>query len=114
MCLNNFVYFCMLMDTGAQVSVISEDVWKKINKGKYILDKKTEGKNLLGIGNHKEQIIGIVELKITMMDVEFDEALPSAVVRTESMPYCCILGSNFISANKMVVDFNDQVLSYKK
>ena len=107
------VKFCSLFDTGAQVSLISEELWKRLksnNDDLHLIDDETK---LIGVGNQKINIIGIVNLKFRILDIDVDESIPFAVVNTEFMPRCCIVGANFLSKNQMIFDFNKKLLLYQ-
>ena len=66
--------------------------------------------NIGWIGQTTEEIIGIVHLNITMQGVLMPNKVPFAVVRDGSLPCCSIIGSNFLAANGIIVDFSDKVL----
>ena len=55
-------------------------------------------------------MLGIVNLKISMTGSQLSETVPFAVIENKLMPYCCILGSNFISMNEILVDFHNHML----
>ena len=105
--------FCALLDTGAQVSLITEEVWnhlKEINKDlKFDIVDET----LVGVGNQTNKIIGVTELKLKILNIEVDKAVPFAIVRTESLPWCALLGLNFLKSNHIILDFENLLTSYK-
>ena len=105
--------FCSLIDTGAEVSLISEELWVKIKSENRELILKDEGGNLVGVGNQKVNVLGVVELNLKMLDVSFDKAVPFAVIQTDLMLHCCILRANFIVKNDMIIDFDQQLLYYQ-
>ena len=104
---------CCLVDTGAKVSIISEQVWARIKGNNEELELDNAGKTLVGIGNEKVPILGIANLKLSMLQVPFSEVIPFAVVQTSLMPYCSIIGANFISANGLLVDFSRNLLCFQ-
>ena len=77
------------------------------------MELRSDDACLTGVGNQKINILGITDLKLTILDIDIDETIPFAVVRTEFMPKCCILGANFISKNHMILDFNQEILYYR-
>ena len=63
------VSFCCLVDTGAQVSLISETVWNAIKSKHKDLHLRDIGKSVLGIGNKRVDILGVVDLKLNMLGI---------------------------------------------
>ena len=47
------------------------------------------------------------------MDIEIDNPVPFAVVKNESLPWCCLLGLNFIKTNNMTLDFEQNLIIYE-
>ena len=107
---SNNVSFCGLLDTGAQVSLITQSVWSKLSENDGEL-KMEPGEDVLhGIGNNKEEILGIVKLKLHMLGIPLDNEIPFAIVRDNCLPFCSILGANFIAKNNLIIDFNSKQL----
>ena len=115
-CVGN-ISFCTLVDTGAQVSLITEEVWKKLklDDPSLVLETTSEScfEKLVGVGNQRVNILGIINLKLRMLEISMDETMPFAVIQTEFMPNCCILGANFLSRNHIIMDFDESLLYYE-
>ena len=106
------ITFCSLIDTGAQVSIITEDIWDQIKSQNIEMDFdfKEVNHELTGIGNQKVPAIGIVKLKLDMLGMQTNEVVPFAVIKNNDKPWCSILGANFLKLNKMIVDFEQQMM----
>ena len=103
--------FCAVLDTGAQVSVISNNLWEKLENDNFSLIKEEcTGQYIAGIGSKRIEVIGIAHLKPRLLDIEVDHSIPFAILVDDCMPCCCILGTNFMTKNKIVMDFNENVL----
>ena len=107
------INFCALADTGAQVSLITEDVWNKIKNSGQTYDFEEGEEVLTGIGDQKVFTIGRVHLRLKILNVEMDRSTPFAIVKTENKPWCSILGANFIVQNRIIMDFNKKLLHCK-
>ena len=105
--------FCALLDTGAQVSIITEETWNKLKEQDDSLKLIPLDETLIGMGNQKNQILGFTEIKVKIMDIEIENPQRVAVVETEALPWCCLLGANFIGNNNIILDFEQNVIKYK-
>ena len=102
------IKLCAIIDTGAQCSVITSSVVEKIQQANEQIASITEYKGCLkGIGKGKTEIMGVISLRLKMLEREFEIA-PFAIVEDENMPCCAILGANFITKNNILIDFKDQ------
>ena len=103
--------FCALLDTGAQISLISSKVFHLIkgrNPNLQLIDVTNQ--TIGGINNSETSIIGVINLKPTIFDLPLTQETPFAVVKAVDLPCCCILGANFLSQCDVIVDFCDNVL----
>lgn len=97
--------FCAIIDTGAQISLLSENIWKKLcdQNSEFVLESG-DGSKLTGMSNAEIYIIGVAKLKTKILDIEVNYAVPFAIVGN-GFPCCCILGANFLVKNNSVVNF---------
>ena len=99
--------FCALVDTGAQVSLVSEYVWDQLSeKGKREAGYMAAS---LPIRNFGES--GVVVRAIVCLDVVIGGAqickVPFGLVAAGSVPFCFILGLSFIQAQSLTVNFGN-------
>ena len=85
---------------------------KKIKKSAESLLLIIEQPVLSGVGNNEVRIIGILRLQLNFEDVKVEE-FPFAVVESKYMPKCCILGANFLTKNRMILDFAQNTIAYQ-
>lgn len=95
---------CAIIDTGAQVSLISDTVFSTLTPNAYKFIASTEG--LIGMNREKTHILGIAEIKIKISEVEINEPVTFAIVEQSNLPGCCLLGSNFLSSNALSLDYD--------
>ena len=106
----NGIEFCALIDTGAQVSLITENVLEKLKERDPYLTVEPCSDSLGGIGNNRESIIGIVKLKLSLFESQHTKVIPFAIVKESCLPSCCILGANFIARNNLIIDFHTKII----
>jgi hypothetical protein len=103
----NGTTYCALLDTGAQVSLIREDVWlalpTSIKETSRIITE--EPVRLHGVGGGSASVVEIVSLPIGLVGLASGRSFPFAVVRQDSLPFCFLLGANFIKVHDLSVDF---------
>ena len=99
--------FCAVFDTGAQICVISDSVVRKI-RNENLKIQKVDSVRLTGLGEQTTVVNEIVLIKPTILGIQVDKEMPFAVVQEDKIPYCMILGLNFIKNNNIGVDFYSQ------
>ena len=91
-----------LLDTGASVSVIDEDL---VNKSSYLREKVNHGKSLpplTGVGGSKINVVGTVNCVFMLANFSFKPHLMRVIPEKPSVSV--ILGMDFLSRNNMVID----------
>uniref|UniRef100_A0A6A7FN12 RNA-directed DNA polymerase n=1 Tax=Hirondellea gigas TaxID=1518452 RepID=A0A6A7FN12_9CRUS len=106
--------FCCLLDSGAQVSLISETAWNIIKSNNKEIEMVKCNSRLSGVGNFQTKVLGLVKLKLKLINTDTEEEFPFAIVEESLIPCCCVLGINFIKANKIILDFNEQIILIKQ
>ena len=97
------VKFCAMVDSGAEVSVLSESVCRRLQEQDNSIEIEECDCNVIrGINGEETVVIGMVKLKLEMMERELEE-LPLAVMPDVVMPCCAILGANFLVMNRAVL-----------
>ena len=91
------VNFCGLIDTGAQARLITEGLWNECKADDPTLVLEQPFNEVLeGIGEFNTGILGIVNLKIILLEISLDKEMPFAVVKENYLHCCSALGPNFI------------------
>ena len=97
---------CALIDTGAQVSLIREDVFRALpEEVKRFADMDEPSMRLRGVGGGFSSVEGVVRLMVTVAGQVLKRPHPFAVVSRQSLPFCALLGANFIVSNRVRLDF---------
>jgi hypothetical protein len=106
--------YCALVDTGAQVSLISENAWDmlKVDQGHLVLEDAS-GNILTGIDQGVTEVLGIVRLDLKILGVELQSEVPMAVVTGDCLPSCFLLGANFLTKHNIVVDYCKNILGIR-
>ena len=103
--------FCCLLDTGAQVSLIRESSWNRIQQ----LDNNTEifecSDGITGLGDNKVKLIGCTKLQFSLSG-EICKPLMFGIVKDDILPCCILLGINFLEDNKFIMDFYQQCITH--
>ena len=99
------VNFCIVVDTGAEISAIAESLWEKIKENDGVKLEETQKKYVGGIGKARTQIIGITRFSPKLLNLDLDIEIPFAVIKSDHIPCCCIFGANLIAKNNLIIDF---------
>ena len=95
---------CCLIDTGAQVSILSETAFRTcaaINRKLSLLDCTSR---LRGLKNERTTIVGYCNVDLSLFFPDIQKSLPFAIVKDCSIPCCVILGSNFLVQHDITLD----------
>lgn len=106
--------YCAILDTGAQVSLMSEDVYNQLMDEGVRIRLKESDKILYGIGNRPTDIIGVGYIKFVFFGNIESQDIPFAIVNKTSLPCCLLLGLNFIKLNKINIDCSRGVVHTEK
>lgn len=108
------INFCALVDTGAQVSLLSQGTFERLKERcRNLVLTALPSKVLKGIDGCFTDTLGYVELIISIQDTVCQCPIPFVVVKDAEIPYCALLGSNFLIANNIVVDFRTFLMQIK-
>ena len=94
---------CVLLDTGAQVCLISESALERIQRGDE-LEGNGEVWKLKGLVGAPSECTKIVMLQIETGDDVMD-IFPFAVVKDEALTCCMLIGINFLVHHRAIIDF---------
>ena len=95
--------YCALVDTGAQVSLLVNQV---AIQGGLIIDTPDVG-ILRGIGEARKTIGQAAQVSFQLSTLRVDNQ-PFAVVEDDMLPACFVFGGNFLKKNQLIVDYNQQ------
>ena len=100
--------YCALIDTGAQISVLSESVAQTICQMPQLKSEFQSGKLLIKSVGANTSAHGVVHAPFSFDD---DILHPGtfALVQTESMPYCAIIGADLIKELNLSLNFKSRL-----
>ena len=103
----NGVKGCTIMDTGAEISIISASVWKAMSEdvSKNALISGKGKTDLVGLGPESYQADFMAKVRIEISGYDFGE-FPVAVAKDGVLPCCILLGNNFIKQNNIFLDYH--------
>ena len=97
---------CALIDTGAQVSLLSSAVWNNLSDDyKQPCHYSDIHTSIRGIGSELINTEGYAYLKFYLGDALLDCSVPFAIVDSKDMPFCAIIGANVINSCKISIDY---------
>ena len=99
---------CALLDTGSQISIITEDTWERIKQGDETIVKNSS--KLISIDGKQHNNLGIVNLNINIGNFNV-KAFPFCIVERMDLPSCMLIGLNFLEEFKCIIDFNESCLN---
>jgi len=97
-----------MIDTGASVSLIREDVWSGITAGQ---DKHLEAwnKNLVGVEGSPLSVQGVTTLDITLAGI----VVRSDILVANTLSAEAIMGLDFLESNGCVINTGHSVMHLK-
>lgn len=97
--------YCTVWDTGASISMISEETITKEGIDFVKVSSGDEHK-YLAFGGHRLEVIGrTYPLVVRPQAMEPIMETPFLVVRGENLQYCLVLGADVLNANRIIVAF---------
>ena len=99
--------FCSVLDTGSQISLISESVLDAVNRDEVIFPVKAERCcDMVGLTGKRVPLDKTVLMRLTFGKLELDEQFKFFVVPDCTIPYCFLLGIDFIKEFKITINFD--------
>ena len=99
---------CVVVDSGAEISLLSREVWLKLQKldPSLKLDMEDSYLPVQGFGGSSNKILGVTNLNFKLDDGTFHSVSIPLAVLGDADPSCCLLlGQNFIAKYGIVIDF---------
>ena len=104
---------CRLVDTSAQVSLLSQRVWNSLSDSERAEAKFTSDViRIHGLGTEVTKSCGIVYLNVSLADHTIAKVFPFALVHDKYMPFCSILGINLIGSLDLQLHFGSYSFSF--
>ena len=96
---------CGLIDSGAEICLVSEKFLKGLHDTNFHVDY-CQSVAICGVGKGETSVIGITKLPVAIQGMDKPVEQLFAVVKDDTMPYCYLLGSNFINNVDVAMDFS--------
>ena len=95
-------HYCALIDTGAQVSCISQSLFRTLD-----LSLNTDVRFVIaGFGANNSPTLGVVDLTVGLPGAILEPLLHNfVVVEDRMMPFCVILGADYLLVQQVDLDF---------
>lgn len=104
---------CALIDTGAQISLISDQVWEQLQPQEQVdAQHRLDIVRIRSLGTEGIHTEGVVNIKWKLSGHDIDGPMPFARVKIGSMPFCVILGANIIQKLNLVINFASGQFSF--
>ena len=101
--------YCGLIDTGAQISLVNASVVREEERQSWILSRRSVNVNIHGIG--EGCVIAWEEVGLTVsIGKLMNVSHKFAVLNEEQMPYCFLIGIDFLRLKGLVVDLGNERL----
>ena len=101
--------YCALLDSGSQITCVTESLCKQLQ----LEIDHTIHVSILGLGSAHCTMLGTVKLVIELPNGNSLPVIEAAVLQDQVMPYCIILGADFMTANAVTVDLAAHGWFYK-
>ena len=100
---------CAILDTGAELSLITQGVVEKLSTlSIYSVKRRERLCDIVGLTGSRYPITETIEVSFAMGNVQV-ESFKFAIVPDSTFPYCVLLGLDFLIQYDIAIDFNKQV-----
>ena len=96
------IMYCALLDSGAQISCVSRSV---VDRHSISVDHSVSYL-VSGLGTGTARSMGVARIQLQFPGLKDAEAHPLAIVPDTTMPYCFILGVDFLKDYRLSIDCN--------
>ena len=94
---------CALLDTGAQVNLMGQSVYEELREDGGEFEECNW--RVTGLGRRHTTVSGIYSTKVHFGGDQEGVIVDFAVVPSDSLPCCCLLGAGFLERNRVLLDF---------
>ena len=105
--------WCAMIDTGAQISLISQAVIECFDTSMISIDCNIKPFEIVGITGKKIEVRSMIELVLDVGINKFIEPHKFFIVPENSFPYCFLLGIDLLNTNHVYIDFNDNTCNFR-
>lgn len=106
--------FCALVDAGSQISLIKESIVQQlIPLGKITLRSLPDYSTVKAIDGSIMELSSYLEVECCLSASKLVKRVPFAIVPDEALPCCALVGTNFLEANNMVMDYRSNCLIFE-
>ena len=103
---------CALLDTGAQVCLMRDDVWGSLPEAvRSSAEVVSERCRLQGVGGHCSVVDLVVKLRFDLVTADVGHVFPFAIVNSRDLPFCVLLGANFLKKFQVSLDLYSRRVS---
>ena len=97
---------CAIIDSGAQISLLSEDVWDALNSADSSIGQhSSEQVNIKSLGKSSVSTQGCVSLDWRFSSMDEHQATTFALVAPNVLPACALIGANVIDKLKIKINY---------
>jgi hypothetical protein len=100
---------CAILDTGAEISLISVAAIDDIKRGMPVNVTKERICEIVGFSGHRKVIEQTVELTFSIGLYRMQKSHKFAIVDTDSFPYCLLLGLDFMTKYGLRLDLKNNL-----
>lgn len=98
--------YCALIDTGAQISLISDYVWNQLSVEEQAdANFQSVPVKIRSLGSASPVAKGIISLKWKLAGHNIEWKTPVAIMSKSDMPYCMVIGMNVIKHLNLEIDY---------
>ena len=100
--------YCGLIDTGSQISLVCESVVKDMENFNVKVERRKVRFTIKGLAG---KVIALEEVILTVSMKELEEVKYRFVVlKDKQLPYCFVIGIDFLRVNELCIDIENEVL----
>ena len=96
--------FCAILDTGAEVSLVSRSTYERIAEGTSLHVDKGQKVHIEGFTGAASSIRGAVDLKLDLPYSMWSKVHSFAIVDDHMTPHCFLLGIDFLASHALAID----------
>ena len=100
---------CAILDTGAQISLISTAALQMISEIQPVNVIRENVCDVVGFSGQRETISHSVYLSFSIGSFNMSVPQKFAVITADNFPYCILLGLDFLNVHNINIDLNDNV-----